>query len=218
MISLLIFILALVVLYLLSRIFIQKLFVVLYRFTRSEKKASYLLALIFLPGTFIHEISHFLAALFLLVPVGELNLVPEYTGNGVRLGSVAIGRTDLIRNSTIGIAPFIVGSAIILGLVSYAISADHFNPVFISFVIFVIFQITHTMFSSKKDLHAVVELSVLLIIVISLMFIFNFTQPFIYLAEFVEENQNVIQQFAYYLFVPIGLEFLLLLLFNKTKI
>ena len=34
-------------------------------------------ALIFAPGTLIHEASHFLMALFILVPVGQLEIIPE---------------------------------------------------------------------------------------------------------------------------------------------
>lgn len=218
MIGLLTFILGLVVLYLLSRIFIQSLYELLFRFTRSHNKAGYLLSLIFLPGTFIHEISHFLTALFLLVPVGKLELVPEVTERGIRMGSVQIGKTDLLRGSIIGIAPFIVGTSLIFGTLIYGMNSKLINePIFIVISIYLIFQITHTMFSSKSDLRSVIELAVILLIVILLMLIFDITEPFTFLAEKIESSRVLLERLSLYVFIPIGVELLLVVLFKKLK-
>jgi hypothetical protein len=218
MIGLFTLLLGLVTLYLLSQKFIQKLYEFLYHLTRSHKRSGYFLALIFLPGTFIHEISHFLAALFLLVPVGKLNLVPEVYESGVRMGSVQIAKTDLVRASVIGVAPFLVGTTVILGSISYAISSGLINnPYFVAFMLYLVFQITHTMFSSKTDLKAVIELAVILIIVLMLMLVFNVIEPFNYAAEVIEKNRIMIEQLSLYIFIPIGLESLLILLLSKIR-
>lgn len=188
----------------------------MYKITRSHERAVYILALIFLPGTFIHEMSHFLVALFLLVPVGELRLIPEVKENGVRLGSVKVAKTDILRESLIGIAPFVIGTSVIFGVVSYAISSNLIsNPYFVAFVLYLIFQVTHTMFSSKEDLTSVLELSVLLVIILLLMLVFDVTGPFELLASAIEQNREIIERISLYVFIPIGLEFLLILLFQS---
>ena len=143
MIGILIFILALSILYILSRIFIRKLFTALYGIMRSREKAAGLLGWIFLPGTFIHEISHLLAALFLLVPVGRINLLAEAEEEGIKLGSVQIGKTDFIRASIIGLAPLLVGGGGVLWAISYSLSHGYLeNPWVIVALIYTLFQIT----------------------------------------------------------------------------
>src|SRR3989344_7337481 len=88
----------LVILYFLSKRLTQDLFNFIYGLTKKRNLAIYILAVLFLPGTFIHEISHFLTALFLFVPVGEVEFLPEIQGSdSLKMGSVAIGKTDPIR-------------------------------------------------------------------------------------------------------------------------
>jgi hypothetical protein len=218
MIGLLTFILALVCLYLLSQAFLQRLYEVLVKLTHSHKKAIYTIAFIFLPGTFVHEISHFMAALFLLVPVGELRLVPEIQDRGVNLGSVQIGKTDVLRHAIIGIAPFIVGTTIMLSLFWHGITTNAlYEPLYVGITLYVIFQLSHTMFSSKRDLRAVIELGILIIVIVSLLLIFNITEPFELAGRTIEEQRTLIERVSLYLFIPIGLEALLLVLFKRIR-
>src|SRR3989344_5460758 len=118
MIYLFLLLLEITVLYLLSRRVVRSVYRFFFQVTRRRTLGMYLFAILFLPGTFIHEISHFLAALFLLVPVGNLELIPKFKeeGGGVDLGSVAIGKTDPIRRFLIGVAPFVFGLFIIFVL------------------------------------------------------------------------------------------------------
>ena len=83
-----------IVIYLLSRSLTSKIFLLLYRSTKNKQKSALLFALIFLPGTFIHESAHFLAALFLLVPVWQMELVPQFDEKtqSLKLGSIPIGQ------------------------------------------------------------------------------------------------------------------------------
>ena len=115
MVYLLLLLLEIIALYFLSRRVVRSVFHFFYQFTRRKSWGMYLFAILFLPGTFIHEISHFLAALFLLVPVGKLELIPRFKeeGGGVDLGSVAIAKTDPVRRFLIGIAPVVFGLSII---------------------------------------------------------------------------------------------------------
>ena len=207
MIGVLIFILALVILYVLSRIFVQKLFIVLYRFTKNREKAAGLLGWIFLPGTFVHEVSHLIAALLLLVPVGRINLLAETQEEGIKLGSVAIGKTDFFRASVIGLAPLIAGLGLILWGVSFSMSHEFLrNPWIVVLLIYIIFQITHTMFSSKKDLGAVLELVVFIVMIAVALVLLKINGPFIYVYKSLNEAGPTIQKFSYFLFIPMVLE------------
>ncbi len=68
-----------------------------------------------LPGIALHELSHWLAAVLLRVPVGKLTLWPrKKRRQQIRLGAVSVGASDPIRASLIGVAPLVLGSLAIL--------------------------------------------------------------------------------------------------------
>ncbi len=204
-------------LYILSRFFIQKLFLLLLRITRSREKSATILGIIFLPGTFIHEISHFLTALFLLVPVGKINLMPEIRENGVKLGSVEIAKTDFLRGSVIGLSPLIIGLSIILFLTSYFIlNNSQINVWLILIFVFIIFQITNTMFSSKSDLRAVLELSVFVLFVVVFLLVFKINTPFLFLYEKIVVYASFFEKFSLFLLIPVTLEGLIILALRKV--
>ena len=77
-----------------------------------------LYSILVLPGTIIHELSHWLVAEILRVRTGTITILPELSGEGgsERLGSVSTERTDPIRGFLIGIAPFFTGMLILLVL------------------------------------------------------------------------------------------------------
>ncbi len=69
-----------------------------------------LLFYLLLPGIVLHELSHYLVATVLLVPVRSFDLgVRRAKGTQINLGSVNIMRSDPLRESLIGAAPFILG-------------------------------------------------------------------------------------------------------------
>lgn len=75
---------------------------------------------LFLPGTIIHELSHWIVAEILQVRTGEITIFPsdddEMSQGERRLGSVATERTDPFRAFLIGLAPFISGLGILIVL------------------------------------------------------------------------------------------------------
>lgn len=73
-------------------------------------------SLIFLPGTIIHELSHWIVAEILRVRTGQITIFPdvEEEGETRRLGSVATERSDPFRAFLIGLAPFISGTLILV--------------------------------------------------------------------------------------------------------
>ncbi|MBI5300901.1 MAG: hypothetical protein HY868_02100 [Chloroflexi bacterium] len=71
-----------------------------------------LLFYLLLPGILLHELSHYVVAKILLVNTSGIHLgvkPMKSKGNQISLGSVVIERTDPLRESLIGIAPFVVG-------------------------------------------------------------------------------------------------------------
>ncbi len=74
-------------------------------------------SLIFLPGVFLHELSHLVSAKLLGVRTGKFSLIPTVLPNGrLQLGYVEAAHTDIARDSLVGLAPLISG----ILFVSYA--------------------------------------------------------------------------------------------------
>lgn len=90
---------------------IQAFFLIL---TRHPRATQIIFAIIFLPGVFLHELSHFLAAKVLRVPTGRFSLIPQLQADGrLRLGYVETGSGGFLRDALIGFAPLITGCAFI---------------------------------------------------------------------------------------------------------
>lgn len=86
---------------------IQAVFLLL---TRHPTLTQITFALLFLPGIFLHEISHFLAAKLLGVRTGRFSLIPQAQGDGkLRLGYVETASGGLLRDALIGLAPLVSG-------------------------------------------------------------------------------------------------------------
>lgn len=76
----------------------------------STKPGRAIYSLFVLPGTIIHELSHWIVAELLLVKTGEITIFPEES----RLGSVSTAKSDPFRGFLIGLAPFITGLIILM--------------------------------------------------------------------------------------------------------
>ncbi len=192
------------VLYLLARKTSRKILMFFYKLTRSKKSAIYLFALLFFPGTFIHEMSHFLTGLFFLVPVGKVELFPKIEEDGVKMGSVAVGKTDPVRRTIVGIAPVLFGLAIILGSVFYVYTKNLFaTPLVLIILAYIIFEVGNTMFSSKKDLEGALAVFATAGIIYLFLYIFGLRVNF-------NLNIEVIKQACLFLLVPIVIDLLVI--------
>ncbi len=90
---------------------VQAIFLIL---TRRANLTTVFFSLLFFPGVFIHELSHFLMAKILFVPTGKFSLIPQSMPNGtLRLGYVEVSKADILRDSLIGMAPLIAGGLFI---------------------------------------------------------------------------------------------------------
>jgi hypothetical protein len=77
----------------------------------------YLHFVLLLPGTLLHELSHWAMAKLLGVRTGRILLGPAASGaQRVRFGGVEIGSSGPVRQSLIGLAPLISGTLAVLWL------------------------------------------------------------------------------------------------------
>ena len=175
-----------ILIYIISQWTIQHIFRALYKATKSTSVSSYILALVYFPGTFLHEISHFIAALGLLLNVGDIDLLPSVkkTDHGyyVKLGSVQFEHKDYVRSMLVGVAPFFVGLAFFFFMFEYDIFPN--ENVWITILsVYLLFSVSSSMFSSKKDLEGAIIIIPLIILIISMLIGFNVDVPKIFLSE-----------------------------------
>ncbi len=79
--------------------------------TRSPGVAMGSFSLLFFPGVFLHESSHFVMARLLGVHTGGFSLIPQPLPDGrLQLGYVETETSDILRDSLVGAAPLIVGA------------------------------------------------------------------------------------------------------------
>ncbi len=120
----------------------------------STKPGIWLYTLFFLPGTIIHELSHWLVAEILQVKTGEIKIFPDWEDDGGtrRLGSVATARSDPLRGFLIGIAPFVTG-LLILTILGELLSRGWgvFYPWQTGLIIYGIIVIGNSMMISEAD-------------------------------------------------------------------
>lgn len=162
----------LIVLFFISRKATNSFFHFLRLLSKNEKLIFSLVALLYLPGTIIHEMSHFFAALILFLRVREVSIFPAVQKNYIKLGSVTYERKDFIRGFLVGIAPLGGGM-----LIFYSIGFLHLFPShhFLLNVLFayIIFTVSSTMFSSSQDLVDFLYMIPLFIIFAGFVYVFH---------------------------------------------
>jgi len=184
------------------------------------------LSFLFLPGVIIHELAHLLAAVILFVSVGNMEFVPKITSGRLKLGSVEIGKTDPIRRSIIGFAPVFTGFMIVVGIVyflSINISFFQNKEIYVSAaaglaIIYLLFAISNTMFSSSKDMEGTAEIIITLLIIFIAAYILGF-RPSLSFADKIltEDFFELIKKAGIFLLVPIAMDLFILGLIKITN-
>jgi len=83
--------------------------------TGNAHLAVWLFWVLFLPGTVLHEVSHWLTATLLRVKTSRFSLWPKLKKKGeLQMGSLQVEVADPFRYSLIGLAPLIFGSFAVL--------------------------------------------------------------------------------------------------------
>lgn len=104
------FLLTLMPLVFLQRLLHREIQAVLLIVTRRPALTVGLFSLLLFPGVLLHEVSHLVAARLLGVRTGGFSLLPQALPDGrLLLGYVETQRTDIVRDSLIGLAPLVAG-------------------------------------------------------------------------------------------------------------
>jgi hypothetical protein len=176
--------------------------------TRQPDISMVLFSLLFLPGVFLHESSHFITAQVLGVSTGHFSIIPRKLENGhIRLGYVETAQTDFFRDAIIGLAPLLTGGLFVafagvynLGLEPFWVSILHGQLSGISQAIksaaaqpdfwlwfYLVFTVSSTMMPSESDRRGWVPvillmaglLGIILIIGVGPWLISNFGKAFL---------------------------------------
>jgi hypothetical protein len=167
----------------------------------------YLLAILFLPGTYIHELSHYIVAKLLFVPTFGMTLRPKIEKNYIKMGSVEIAQTDFIRRFLIGSAPFTVGAALLVGSMYVLVVNDwHRHPLFAALEMLFVFQVGNTMFMSKKDWEGAWKVMVLFGFI--MLGIYGFGLPVQWILDVIQAQHEFFKTISFYLAVPIVIDIL----------
>jgi len=173
------FILILVPLIVLQRLLHREIQAVFLILTRDTRVTMGIFSILFLPGVFLHELSHFVVAKLLGVRTGKFSIFPKSLPDGrLQLGYVETARSDVVRDSLIGAAPLIVGTLFVAYVAIYHLQMrvlwDAFRngqfglfwlgmralPSVQDFYLwfYLAFAVSSTMMPSESDRHAWLEL------------------------------------------------------------
>ncbi|MCL5970682.1 MAG: hypothetical protein M1450_04245 [Patescibacteria group bacterium] len=205
----------LVILFFLSRTLTRHLSKFIVFIVRNRKVTIWFLSLLFLPGVVIHEISHLIMATVLFVRAGELELIPKITGDNVKLGSVQIQKNRFIRRSLIGFAPIVIGFTVLTAIFYYFLpEIKNLSSILTwNFLLslYIIFQISNTMFSSRKDIEGTFKLILVLLSVFFALVVLK-SDFILYLFKRINESGQIslIKNIDLFLLIPAALDILLI--------
>lgn len=173
----------------LQRFLHREIQVVILLITRNLQLTLAIFSILFFPGVFLHEGSHFLMAKILRVRTGKFSVFPKPLPNGkLQMGYVEVEKTDFIRDSLIGLAPIIAGTLFIayVGIVRLQLDTlwDVLRngqtelfwlgvgllPTITDFYLwfYLTFAISSTMLPSESDRHAWLPLGIWIIVLFAL--------------------------------------------------
>lgn len=200
-------------------IFLIEMFLLFFASRLMTKSLSFLpiniISFIFLPGIVIHELSHLLAASLLFVGAGDIEFMPKVEGNSIKLGSVAIGRSDPIRRFLIGVAPIILGIVVISVVLSLVRTLK--SPLSLNILIFyTLFVVGNTMFASRKDMEGALVLLLSILIILGASYYAGIRIPQEFFSNIASKGETL-KQIDFFLPLVIGLDLTLFALGKKLR-
>jgi len=188
------FLFMLVPLILLQRLLHREIQAVFLILTRDTRLTMGIFSILFLPGVFLHELSHFVMAKILRVRTGKFSIFPRSLPDGrLQLGYVETARSDVIRDSLIGAAPLIVGTLFVAYVAVYHLQMRVLWEVFRNgqmdlfwmgvralpqtrdfyLWFYLAFAVSSTMMPSESDRHAWLELLISIAVLFALALLFG---------------------------------------------
>jgi hypothetical protein len=128
----------------------------------------WLYSLIFLPGTILHELSHWLVAELLGVHTGEITILPNMDNaenDRQRLGSVATASSGPIRGFLIGAAPFVTG-LLALSLLGYFVFLPSLLTWQYILILYGIVVVGSSMMLSREDRRSLPFFLILVVVIV----------------------------------------------------
>ena len=174
------------IIYIISRRLLQLLYALTFVTTKNRTIALWTIALFLLPGTIVHELSHFFTALLLRVPTGRLSIFPSIgpapspdagrDEGEIRAGHLEIARTGPIRHTIIGVAPMFVGLLFIYTIGHFffqsLLSINNYQLTIINIIgIYLLFVVSTTMFSSKADMRSFIFVAPVIILLVTAVYL-----------------------------------------------
>lgn len=138
---------------------------------------------IFLPGTILHEVSHFLVAAMCGVRTGRVEVLPEFIEEvvvnkepkPVHLGYVQVSKMNPIQGFLVGTAPFITGLAMLVWLSSIipnALQTQQYG--ILGLEVYIFFTVANSFFPSWQDMKHTLSLIVISVLIIATGWYFGF--------------------------------------------
>jgi hypothetical protein len=165
---------------------IQAVFLIL---SRSPEFTITFFSIVFLPGVMLHEFSHYFVAILLGVEAARFSLAPRMLPDGrLQLGYVETVKTDIVRDSLIGVAPLLAGTPLVAYLAVTRLDLlplwdvlrnGQLNLFWLGITLlpqvrdfplwfYLVFTVSSTMLPSRSDRHAWLPLGVALFILLTL--------------------------------------------------
>ncbi|MFH1827214.1 MAG: hypothetical protein ABH812_02130 [bacterium] len=211
-----IFLTQVILLYFVSRLVVKNLYSFFSIFVKSQKIVFSLVSLLYFPGTIIHEMSHFLAAMALFLNIRDIRLFPQFDDENIRLGSVTYEKKDFVRSILVGIAPFTFVLFIFFIISFYNLYPTSNLGLNILFG-YLIFSISSTMFSSKADLVDLIYIIPLAIILVGATYLFNLNINYLFNNVNVDKIVTIFfTKVNYYLFFSLAINLVLLTVIKLT--
>ena len=174
-------ILSLILLYFSKNLLVGQFTRLIHRLGGGQHGAIITWSIFFLPGTIIHEISHFLIAALTGARTGKIEIFPEYLEEknkekgGVALGYVETQTLNPIQGFLVGIAPFVSGAIILVYLASLIqLSFQDKNYQLLALELYLFFTVANSFFPSWSDIKQTLPLIVISLIVVVLAWYFGF--------------------------------------------
>jgi len=148
----------------------------------------------------------------------DIEFFPKISEGRLKLGSVQIEKTDPLRKTLIAVAPVIGGFLAIL--VSVYIIRTYFSESYllIFLTILFIYQVSNTMFSSKKDLEGTGVFIVFIVALIGVLWVFEIpVLSFLFESSYGLFLQALLTQGFYYFGIAIAIDIFVVVLLLSIR-